>query len=302
MNYVVQEGQVFIVDEFTGRLMPGRRWSDGLHQAVEAKEGVVVREETQTLATITIQNYFRMYEKLAGMTGTAETEETEFYQIYKLEVVVIPTNRPVRRVDKHDLVYKTRREKYTAVIEEIERVHKRGLPVLVGTVSVDVSETLARMLKRRGLKHEVLNAKYHEREAEIVAQAGQPAAVTIATNMAGRGTDIKLGPGVKQCQVCGITAHQAPFGQQIERPDLTAEEIKRRGCNDDPPCGLVIVGTERHEARRIDRQLRGRAGRQGDPGGSVCFLSLEDGLVRLFGSDRIARIMDRTGSEENEVI
>src|SRR5437588_7998857 len=260
VEYVVQEGQVFIVDEFTGRLMPGRRWSDGLHQAVEAKEGVTVREETQTLATITIQNYFRMYEKLAGMTGTAETEETEFHQIYKLEVSVIPTNRPVRRVDKHDLIYKTRREKYNAIMDEVERQHKRGLPVLVGTVSVDVSETLSRMLKRRGLRHEVLNAKYHEREAEIVAQAGQPAAITIATNMAGRGTDIKLGPGVKKCQVCGITAHQAPFGQQIEKPDLSPEEIKRLQCQEDPPCGLVIVGTERHEARRTDRQLRGRSG------------------------------------------
>src|SRR5881394_1485365 len=302
VDYVVQEGKVLIVDEFTGRLMHGRRGSEGLHQAVEAKEGVAVQEESQTLATITIQNYFRMYDKLAGMTGTAETEETEFFQIYGLEVVVIPTNRPVRRVDKHDLIYKTRREKYNAIMDEVERQHKRGLPVLVGTVSVDVSETLSRMLKRRGLRLEVLNAKYHEREAEIVAQAGQPASITIATNMAGRGTDIKLGPGVKKCQVCGITAHQAPFGQQIERHDLPAEEIKRLGCNDDPPCGLVIVGTERHEARRIDRQLRGRAGRQGDPGQSVFFLSLEDDLMRLFGSDRIARWMDRTGAEENEVI
>ena len=297
VDYVVQEGQVFIVDEFTGRLMPGRRWSDGLHQAVEAKESVAVREETQTLATITIQNYFRMYEKLAGMTGTAETEETEFYQIYKLEVVVIPTNRPVRRVDKHDLVYKTRREKYTAVIEEIGRVHKRGLPVLVGTVSVDVSETLSRMLKRRGLKHEVLNAKYHEREAEIVAQAGQPGSVTIATNMAGRGTDIKLGPGVKKCQVCGIRARGEPaFGQVAERADLSPAQIAELKCDDDPPCGLVIIGTERHEARRIDRQLRGRSGRQGDPGQSIFFLSLEDDLMRLFGSDRIARWMDKTGA------
>jgi len=302
VDYVVQEGKVLIVDEFTGRLMHGRRWSEGLHQAVEAKESVAVQEESQTLATITIQNYFRMYDKLAGMTGTAETEETEFFQIYGLEVVVIPTNRPVRRIDKHDLIYKTRREKYNAIMDEVERQHKRGLPVLVGTVSVDVSETLSRMLKRRGLRHEVLNAKYHEREAEIVAQAGQPASITIATNMAGRGTDIKLGPGVKKCQVCGITAHQAPFGQQIEKPDLSPEEIKRLQCQEDPPCGLVIVGTERHEARRIDRQLRGRSGRQGDPGQSVFFLSLEDDLMRLFGSDRIARWMDRTGAEEGEVI
>jgi preprotein translocase subunit SecA len=302
VEYVVQDGQVFIVDEFTGRLMPGRRWSDGLHQAVEAKEGVAVREETQTLATITIQNYFRMYEKLAGMTGTAETEETEFHQIYKLEVVVIPTNRPVRRVDKHDLVYKTRKDKYDAIMEEVERQHKRGLPVLVGTTNVEVSETLARLLKRRGLKHEVLNAKYHQREAEIVAQAGQPGSITIATNMAGRGTDIKLGPGVKKCQVCGIKSREAPFGQKIEPPDLTAEQIKELKCNEDPPCGLVIVGTERHEARRIDRQLRGRSGRQGDPGQSIFYLSLEDDLMRLFGSDRIARIMDRTGAEEGEVI
>ncbi len=267
VEYVVQDGKVLIVDEFTGRLMHGRRWSEGLHQAVEAKESVAVQEESQTLATITIQNYFRMYDKLAGMTGTAETEETEFFQIYRLEVVVIPTNRPVRRVDKHDLIYKTRREKYNAVMDEIERQHKRGLPVLVGTVNVDVSETLSRMLKRRGLRHEVLNAKYHQREAEIVAQAGQAGAITIATNMAGRGTDIKLGPGVKQCQVCGIRARgEAAFGQVTEHPDLTPERIKELGCNDDPPCGLVIVGTERHEARRIDRQLRGRSGRQGDPG------------------------------------
>src|SRR5881409_3339055 len=302
VEYVVQDGQVLIVDEFTGRLMHGRRWSDGLHQAVEAKEGVAVREENQTLATITIQNYFRMYQKLAGMTGTAETEEREFWQIYKLDVMVIPTNRPVRRIDKHDLIYKTRREKYNAIMDEIERQHQRGLPVLVGTVSVDVSETLSRMIKRRGLRHEVLNAKYHQREAEIVAQAGQPGSITIATNMAGRGTDIKLGPGVKRCQVCGITSHEPAFGQQVEQPDLTQPEIKKLGCYDDPPCGLVIIGTERHEARRIDRQLRGRSGRQGDPGQSVFFLSLEDDLMRLFGSDRIARWMDRTGAEENEVI
>jgi preprotein translocase subunit SecA len=302
VEYVVQEGQVFIVDEFTGRIMAGRRWSDGLHQAIEAKENVVVQGETQTLATITIQNYFRMYEKLAGMTGTAETEETEFFQIYGLEVMVIPTNRPVRRVDKHDLIYKTRREKYNAVVEEAAREHERGLPVLVGTVSVEVSETLSRMLKRKGLKHEVLNAKQHQREAEIVANAGRAGAITIATNMAGRGTDIKLGPGVRQCQVCGITAKLAPFGQQREKPDLSDAQMAEKHCNDNPPCGLVIIGTERHESRRIDRQLRGRSGRQGDPGQSVFFLSLEDDLMRLFGSDRIARWMGDDESGESEVI
>src|SRR5690242_7783967 len=300
VDYVVQEGQVFIVDEFTGRMMPGRRWSDGLHQAVEAKEGVAVREESQTLATITIQNYFRMYDKLGGMTGTAETEETEFFQIYGLDVMVIPTNRPVRRMDKHDLIYKTRREKYNAIAEEVDRQHKRGLPVLVGTVSVDVSETLSRMLKRRGLRHEVLNAKYHEREAEIVAQAGQAGAITIATNMAGRGTDIKLGSGVKQCKVCGLQSRDPSFAQQVEVADLQQAEVKRRGCYDDPPCGLVIIGTERHESRRIDRQLRGRSGRQGDPGQSVFYLSLEDDLMRLFGSERIAKLSG--GWDENEPI
>jgi preprotein translocase subunit SecA len=302
VEYVVQEGQVFIVDEFTGRILPGRRWSDGLHQAVEAKEGVTVRGETQTLATITIQNYFRMYEKLAGMTGTAETEETEFYQIYGLEVMVIPTNRPVRRVDAHDRIYRTRREKYNAIIEEVVHQHERGLPVLVGTTSVEISETLSRMLKRRGLKHEVLNAKYHQREAEIVAQAGRAGAITIATNMAGRGTDIKLGPNVRRCQVCGIKARLAPFGQQVEVADLPAAEIAKLGCQTEPPCGLVIVGTERHESRRIDRQLRGRSGRQGDPGQSVFFLSLEDDLMRLFISDRVAKWMDSSGVEEGEVI
>ncbi len=302
VEYVVQDGQILIVDEFTGRILPGRRWSDGLHQAVEAKEGVQVKGETQTLATITIQNYFRMYDKLAGMTGTAETEEEEFYKIYKLEVMVIPTNRPVRRIDVHDLIYRTRREKYNAIVDEVERQHERGLPVLVGTTTVEVSETLSRMLKRRGMKHKVLNAKYHQREAEIVAQAGQPGAVTIATNMAGRGTDIKLGTGVTKCRVCGIRARQAPFGQTIATPDLAWEEIQKLGCMTDPPCGLQIIGTERHESRRIDRQLRGRSGRQGDPGGSLFFLSLEDDLMRLFGSDRIGAIMDRLGAEEGEVI
>jgi preprotein translocase subunit SecA len=302
VEYVVQDGQVFIVDEFTGRILAGRRWSDGLHQAVEAKEGVQVKGETQTLATITIQNYFRMYQKLAGMTGTAETEEEEFFKIYGLEVSVIPTNRPVRRIDKHDRIYRTRREKYNAIVEAVAREHERGLPVLVGTVSVEVSETLSRMLKRRGLGHEVLNAKYHQREAEIVAAAGQPGAVTIATNMAGRGTDIKLGPGVTKCRVCGIRTKTAPFGQQLEPPDLTPERIAELGCQADPPCGLVIIGTERHESRRIDRQLRGRSGRQGDPGQSVFFLSLEDDLMRLFGTDRIAGLMDKLGAEEGEVI
>jgi preprotein translocase subunit SecA len=268
VDYLVQDGQVVIVDEFTGRTMTGRRWSDGLHQAVEAKEGVTVKGETQTMATVTIQNYFRMYDKLSGMTGTAETEETEFWQIYGLEVVVIPTNRPIQRRDAPDQIYRTRREKYNAVLDEIERLHKEGLPVLIGTVNVDVSETLSRQLKRRGLPHEVLNAKYHQREAEIVAGAGQKGAITIATNMAGRGTDIKLGADV-------------PKG---------------------PEQGLQIVGTERHESRRIDRQLRGRSGRQGDPGRSLFFLSLEDDLMRLFGTDRIAAWMDKSGSEEGEVI
>jgi preprotein translocase subunit SecA len=284
VNYVVQEGQVLIVDEFTGRTMHGRRWSEGLHQAVEAKEGVQVKGETQTLATITIQNYFRLYEKLSGMTGTAETEETEFHQIYKLGVSVIPTNRPVIRDDRQDLVYKTRREKYNAILEETQRLHELGFPVLVGTVSVEVSETLARMFKRAGIPHNVLNAKYHQREAEIVAGAGQPGAVTIATNMAGRGTDIKLGPGVTE-------------SKPSQRKDAENQivDVVEWG-------GLHIIGSERHESRRIDRQLRGRAGRQGDPGASQFFLSLEDDLMRLFGSDRIAKLMDRMGAEEGEML
>jgi preprotein translocase subunit SecA len=284
VNYVVQDGEVLIVDEFTGRTMPGRRWSEGLHQAVEAKEGVRVKGETQTLATITIQNYFRMYDKLAGMTGTAETEETEFFQIYKLEVAVIPTNKPVIRDDRQDLVYKTRREKYNAIVEETRRLHDLGYPVLVGTASVDASETLSKMFQRAGLKHSVLNAKYHEREAEIVAGAGQKGAITIATNMAGRGTDIKLGEGVRESRPSVIKDMD---GNQVDVTEMG---------------GLHIIGSERHEARRIDRQLRGRAGRQGDPGASQFFLSLEDDLMRLFGSDRIARLMDRLGAEEGEVL
>jgi len=264
VQYVVQENKVIIVDENTGRLMTGRRWSDGLHQAVEAKEGVEIERETQTFATITIQNYFRLYQKLAGMTGTAETEAGEFHDIYHLGVLVIPTNRIVQRKDSHDTVYKTRREKYTAVMNEIQKVHGEGRPILVGTISVEVSELLSRMLKKAGIPHAVLNAKYHQQEAEIVARAGQRGSVTIATNMAGRGTDIKLGQGV------------ADIG------------------------GLHVIGTERHEARRIDRQLRGRCARQGDPGSSHFFISLEDDLMRLFGSDRISKVMERVGLEENQ--
>ena len=267
VEYVVTEdGKIAIVDEFTGRVLPGRRYSDGLHQAIEAKENVKVERDSQTLATITLQNYFRMYNKLAGMTGTAETEEGEFFEIYKLEVVVIPTNRPVIRDDQDDAVYRTKREKYNAIIEQIDNLKKEGRPVLVGTTSVEVSETISRMLKRKGITHNVLNAKQHQREAEIVAHAGEIGAVTIATNMAGRGTDIKLGSGVKD-----------------------------KG-------GLYILGTERHESRRIDRQLRGRAGRQGDPGTSKFYLSLEDDLMRLFGSDRISSVMQRIGIKEGEVI
>ncbi len=294
VEYVVNEGKVLIVDEFTGRLMPGRRYSDGLHQAIEAKEGVRVGEETQTLATITLQNYFRMYHKLAGMTGTAETESAEFFEIYKLDVVVIPTNERVRRIDYEDQIYKTRREKYNAVINEIAEMHSKRRPVLVGTISVEVSETLSRMLKRRGIPHQVLNAKYHEQEANIVKRAGEPGAVTIATNMAGRGTDIKLGRGVVAHPNCALV--QPKLGQE---PCPYLAEYK---CYDNVPCGLHIIGTERHESRRIDRQLRGRSGRQGDPGSSRFYLSLEDDLMRLFGSDRIAAVMDRLGVEEGEVI
>ena len=294
VEYVVNEGKVLIVDEFTGRLMPGRRYSDGLHQAIEAKENVRVGEETQTLATITLQNYFRMYHKLAGMTGTAETEAMEFGDIYKLDVVVIPTNEKIRRIDHEDQIYKTRREKYNAVIEEITELHAKKRPVLVGTISVEVSETLSRMLKRKGVPHQVLNAKYHQQEAEIISRAGEPGAVTIATNMAGRGTDIKLGRGVVVHSNCALVR---PQSNQEACPHL--EEYK---CYDNVPCGLHIIGTERHESRRIDRQLRGRAGRQGDPGSSRFYLSLEDDLMRLFGTDRIASVMDRLGVEDGEVI
>jgi preprotein translocase subunit SecA len=267
VEYVIEEGaRIVIVDEFTGRLQYGRRYSDGLHQAIEAKEGVQIERETQTVATITLQNYFRLYDKLAGMTGTAETEEQEFWDIYKLDVVVIPTNKPCIRQDNDDVIYKTRREKYDAVLDQIEQYYGEKKPVLVGTTNVEVSETLSRLLQRRKIPHEVLNAKQHQREAEIIIRAGQPGSITIATNMAGRGTDIKLGPGVVDSG------------------------------------GLQIMSSERHEARRIDRQLRGRSGRQGDPGASRFYLSLEDDLMRLFGSERIAGVMDKLGVEEGEVI
>ncbi|MFM1851462.1 MAG: hypothetical protein RIS54_1146 [Verrucomicrobiota bacterium] len=266
VEYVVQEGKVMIVDENTGRVMPGRRWSDGLHQAIEAKEGVVIERETRTYATITIQNYFRMYEKLAGMTGTAETEAAEFHDIYKLAVQVIPTNKPCIRIDQNDSIFKTRRDKFNAVLREIEAAHKRGQPVLVGTVSVESSEVLSRMLKRAGIIHTVLNAKFHQQEAEIVTRAGLPGAVTIATNMAGRGTDIKLGPGVREAG------------------------------------GLYVIGTERHESRRIDRQLRGRCSRQGDPGMTKFFLSLEDNLMRLFLQGNLAsRLMEGSMKDGEEL-
>ncbi len=266
VDYVIIDGKIKIVDEGTGRIMEGRRWSDGLHQAVEAKENVKVEAATQTFATITLQNYFRMYHKLSGMTGTAETEAKEFWDIYKLDVVVIPTNRPVIRQDMNDLIYKTKKGKYAAVIEKVQEYIAQGRPVLVGTTSVEISELLSRMLKLRGIKHQVLNAKQHAREAEIVAHAGEPATVTIATNMAGRGTDIKLTP-----------------------------EVKEAG-------GLAIIGTERHDSRRVDRQLRGRSGRQGDPGSSIFYVSLEDDLMRIFGSERISSLVDRMGMAENEAL
>jgi len=296
-EYVVQDDRVIIVDEFTGRLMPGRRFSDGLHQALEAKERVKIEGETQTLATITLQNYFRMYDKLAGMTGTAVTEAAEFHKIYELNVSEIPTNDAIRRVDYDDRIYRTKREKYNAIVDEIQRIHEQGLPALVGTVSVEVSELLGRLLKRRGINHNVLNAKHHQREAEIVADAGKAGAVTIATNMAGRGTDIKLGPGVVKCDKCGIGSGQTAWKTR------DGGEVNTVECSKDVPCGLHILGTERHEARRIDRQLRGRAGRQGDPGASLFFISLEDDLMRLFGgSQRISGLMDRMGLEDGEVI
>jgi preprotein translocase subunit SecA len=307
VDYMVKDGEVIIVDEFTGRLMPGRRWSDGLHQAVEAKEGVRIERENQTLATITFQNYFRMYGKLAGMTGTAETEAEEFAKIYKLDVTVVPTNRSLIRRNNPDVVYKTEREKFNAVVDDIRERNEKGQPILVGTVSIEKSERLSALLKKRGIRHEVLNAKYHEREAEIVAQAGREGSVTIATNMAGRGTDILLGgnPDFLSKEILrkkgldpATAAPEARMGAVEEARRITEPEHQRvveRG-------GLHIVGTERHESRRVDNQLRGRSGRQGDPGSSRFYLSLEDDLLRIFGSQRIQSIMERLGMEEGEPI
>ncbi len=297
VEYVVQENLVQIVDTFTGRLMPGRRWSDGLHQAIEAKEGVKIERETQTLATITIQNYFRMYNKLSGMTGTAETEADEFHEIYNLDVVVIPTNRPIRRVDINDQIYKTKREKYAALIEEIKTAHARKQPILVGTATVDTSEVISRLLDKQGIPHNVLNAKNHAREAEIVSMAGQPGAITIATNMAGRGTDIKLGASIIWMHKDQIQDKSLSLDAKPEGESQTLEQLLM-----DKPCGLYVIASERHEARRIDRQLRGRCARQGDPGISRFYISLEDDLMRLFGSDRIASIMEKLGIEEGEVL
>jgi preprotein translocase subunit SecA len=327
-DYVVKDGEVMIVDEFTGRLMPGRRWSDGLHQAVEAKEGVKIENENQTLATISFQNYFRMYSKLSGMTGTADTEAEEFAKIYNLDVRVIPTNRPMVRKDQEDVVYKTEREKFEAVAKEIEELHKKGQPVLVGTVSIAKSEVVATFLKKRGVPHNVLNAKQHQREADIVAQAGRKGAVTISTNMAGRGTDILLGGNAEVMTKAAVgpeplppepvegqtpeqaAAAKAAYEQQLadwkKKHDETlakfSEQTKQERAEVMDAGGLFILGTERHESRRIDNQLRGRAGRQGDPGGSRFFLSLEDDLMRIFGSERIQGLMERLGMEEGEVI
>lgn len=308
VDYVVKDGKVIIVDEFTGRLMPGRRWSDGLHQAIEAKEGVEIESENQTLATITIQNYFRMYRKLAGMTGTADTEAFEFKKIYNLDVVVIPTHKPMIRIDYNDCVYKTEREKFNAVVEEIRKLHEIGRPVLVGTTSIEKSEKLSKMLDKLKLPHQVLNAKHHEKEAEIVAQAGRLGAITIATNMAGRGTDILLG-GNPEFLARDILRRKykvepdAATPQQFEEAMLEAKAI----CESEKKKvielgGLHIIGTERHESRRIDNQLRGRAGRQGDPGSSRFYVSLEDDLMRIFASDRISKVMDKLGWKEGEPI
>lgn len=322
-QYVVKDDEVLIVDEFTGRIMPGRRYSDGLHQAIEAKEGVKIENESKTLATITFQNFFRLYNKLSGMTGTALTEEEEFQHIYKLDVVVVPTNKPIARIDEHDVVYKTENGKFNAVIEQIKECHAKGQPVLVGTVNIDKSEKLSAMLKRQGIKHEVLNAKFHEKEAEIVAQAGKKGAVTIATNMAGRGTDIALGGNaefmakhelVKLGMSDELIAEAMGFAETDDEEILEArktyqkfyekykEQIKPEHDEVIEAGGLYIIGTERHESRRIDNQLRGRAGRQGDPGVSKFYLSLEDDLMRIFGSDRVKNMVEMLGLEEDQPI
>ncbi|MDY7030428.1 MAG: preprotein translocase subunit SecA, partial [Thermodesulfobacteriota bacterium] len=301
VDYVVKGNEVIIVDEFTGRLMPGRRYSDGLHQALEAKENVKIENENQTLASVTFQNYFRMYEKLAGMTGTADTEAVEFKKIYTLEVMVMPTNMPMIRNDYSDVIYKTEREKFNAVVDEIKELYEMGRPVLVGTISIDNSEKLSRMLKKRGIRHHVLNAKHHQKEAEIIAQAGRKHAVTISTNMAGRGTDIMLGGNPeflateKSRKDTDSEKYQNAFHDMKEICKKEKEEVITLG-------GLHILGTERHESRRIDNQLRGRSGRQGDPGSSRFYLSLEDDLLRIFGSERISSIMDRLGMEEGQPI
>ncbi len=295
VDYIVQDGQIVIVDEFTGRTMPGRRWSEGLHQAVEAKEGVPIQNENQTLASITFQNYFRLYDKLSGMTGTADTEAFELQQIYGLEVVVIPTHKPMVRDDMGDLVYLTIKEKFNAILEDVRDCQKRGQPVLVGTASVESSELLSGLLKKEGVKHAVLNAKQHEKEAHIVAQAGRPGHVTIATNMAGRGTDIVLG-GNREVEIAALDNSTEAGVQKItDEWHQRHDEVIKAG-------GLHIVGTERHESRRVDNQLRGRSGRQGDPGSSRFYLSLEDNLMRIFASDRVSGLMQKLGMEEGEAI
>ena len=302
VDYVVKDGEVLIVDEFTGRLMPGRRWGDGQHQAIEAKEGLKIERENQTLATITFQNYFRMYEKLAGMTGTADTEAAEFNEIYKLDVVIMPTNKPMIRIDQADVIYKTGKEKFLAVIEDIVASHETGQPVLVGTITIEDSEKLSELLKKRGVAHNVLNAKQHEREAEIVAQAGRKGALTIATNMAGRGTDIVLGGNPEMMakrEAAGADDPEHAYAQSFEKfTKLCAaekQEVLAAG-------GLYILGTERHESRRIDNQLRGRSGRQGDPGESRFYMSLEDDLLRIFGSHRVSFVMEKLKVPDNEAI
>jgi len=302
VDYVVKEGEVVIVDEFTGRLMPGRRWSDGLHQAVEAKENVRIENENQTLATITFQNYFRMFRKLAGMTGTADTEAAEFHKIYNLDVVVIPTNMPLIRSNYSDVIYKTEEEKYRAVVREIEELNQLGRPVLVGTISIEKSERLSHLLKKKGVPHNVLNAKHHEREAEIIAQAGRVGAVTLSTNMAGRGTDILLGGNPKFLAKALVKDEETDEEAMRKAYDKVLQIVQKEKEKVIELGGLHVLGTERHEARRIDNQLRGRSGRQGDPGSSRFFLSLQDDLLRIFGSERISGIMDRLGMEEDQPI